>query len=126
MCYLRLFIKLLSVSRAFLFPAVIVICLAGTYTGDSSIFDVYLMTVFGLFGYLMKKFDFPVAPLIMGYILEPLLEISLVQALILNKDSVLPFFTRPLSLFFLLLAGFFMVRSFYPRKRSEAGKVRGT
>ena len=122
---LRLFIKLLSVSRAFLFPAVIVICLAGTYTGDSSIFDVYLMTVFGLFGYIIKKFDFPVAPLIMGYILEPLLEISLVQALIVNKDSVLPFFTRPLSLFFLLLAGFFVVRSFYPRKRSEAGKVRG-
>lgn len=116
---MRLFIRLLSVSRAFLFPAVIVICLAGTYTGDSSIFDVYLMTIFGVFGYIMKKFDFPVAPLIMGYILEPLLEISLVQALILNKNSVLPFFTRPISLFFLLLAGFFIVRSFFPRKRPE-------
>jgi putative tricarboxylic transport membrane protein len=121
---LRLFIKLLSVNRAFLFPAVIVICLAGAYTGDSSIFDVYLMTIFGVFGYIMKKFDFPVAPLIMGYILEPLLEISLVQALILNRDSVLPFFSRPISLFFLLLAGFFVLRSFYPRKRLEGKETR--
>jgi putative tricarboxylic transport membrane protein len=121
---LRLFIKLISVSRAFLFPAVIVICLAGAYTGDSSIFDVYQMTVFGVFGYIMKKFDFPVAPLIMGYILEPLLETSLVQALILNKDSVLPFFTRPISLFFLLLTGFFIIRSFYPRRRSEGRGAR--
>jgi putative tricarboxylic transport membrane protein len=121
---LRLFIKLISVSRAFLFPAVIVICLAGAYTGDSSIFDVCLMMIFGVFGYIMKKFDFPVAPLIMGYILEPLLETSLVQSLILNKESVLPFFTRPISLFFLLLAVFFIIRSFYPRKGSEGREAR--
>jgi len=116
---LRLFIKLLSVSRAFLFPAVIVICLAGAYTGDSKVFDVHLMMIFGVLGYIMKKFDFPVAPLIMGYILEPLLEISLVQAIIVNNNSIWPIFTRPISLFFILLAAFFILRSFWGRKSSE-------
>jgi putative tricarboxylic transport membrane protein len=119
---LRLFIKLLSVSRAFLFSAVIVICVAGAYTGESSVFDVYLMMIFGVVGYVMKKFDFPVAPLIMGYILEPLLETSLVQAMILNRNSVGPFFTRPISLFFILLAAFFIFRSFFPRKRPHPGQ----
>lgn len=114
---LRLFIKLLSVSRTFLFPAVLVICLAGAYSGDSKVFDVQLMMIFGILGYVMKKFDFPVAPLIMGYILEPLLEISLVQAMILNNHSVWPIFTRPISLFFILLAAFFILRAVFPRKR---------
>jgi len=118
---LRLFIKLLSVSRAFLFSAVIVICLAGAYTGDSNVFDVHLMMVFGVLGYIMKKFEFPVAPLIMGYILEPLLETSLVQAFIVNNDSLLPVLTRPISLFFVLLTVFFIIRSFLPKKR--LGKI---
>jgi len=121
---LRLFIKILSIGRAYLFPAIIVVCLAGAFAGDSNIFDVYLMMIFGVLGYIMKKFDFPIAPLIMGYILEPLLETSLVQALILNKNSLWPIFTRPISLFFILLAAFFIWRSFSSQKRA-AGSGRG-
>jgi len=114
---LKLFIKVLSISRAFLFPTIIVICLAGAYAGDSKVFDVYLMMVFGIIAYVMKKFDFPLAPVIMGYILEPLLETSLIQALILNKGSLLPLITRPISLFFIILAAFFITRSFSQQKK---------
>ncbi len=117
---LRLFSRVLSMSRAFLFPAVIVICVAGAYTGSSSVFDVYVMIFFGILGYVMKKLDFPAPPLLMGYILGPLLETSLVQTLILSRGSVLPIFTRPISLFFVLLTVFFLVWSLLIQRRSRA------
>jgi len=119
---LRLFTRLLSISRAFLFPAILVICIAGTFSGNSNVFDVYMMIFFGVLGYLMKKFDFPVAPLIMGYVLGPLLEISLVQTLILSNGSILPIFTRPISLFFVLLTVFFIVWSTVIKKKAGRNK----
>ncbi|MCP4400847.1 MAG: C4-dicarboxylate ABC transporter permease [bacterium] len=114
---LRIFIKILSVSRSLLFSTVVVICIAGAFTGNSSIFDVYVMILFGLIGYTMKKFHFPVAPLLMGYILGPLLETSLVQTLILSDGSILPIFTRPISLFFVLLTVFFIVWTVFMQRR---------
>jgi putative tricarboxylic transport membrane protein len=115
---LRLFTKLLSVSRAVLFPIVIIICAAGSYTVNSNIFDVYVMIFFGLLGYIMKKFNFPVAPLMMGYILGGLLETSLIQALILSGGSVAPFFTRPISLLFVILTVFFILWSLFIQKKA--------
>ncbi|TVQ39053.1 MAG: hypothetical protein EA384_07265 [Spirochaetaceae bacterium] len=114
---LRLFMRVIQVSRALLFPAVIVICVTGAYTVSSTVFDVYIMLFFGILGYLMKKFDFPVAPLLMGYILGSLLEKSLVQALIVGRGSLLPFVTRPISLLFLLLTLFFVVWSAIGHRR---------
>ncbi len=121
---LRLFIKLLSISRAILFPIVIIICVAGAFTANSSIFDVYVMIFFGVLGYVMKKFNFPVAPLMMGYILGSLLETSLVQTLVLSNGSVLPIFTRPISLLFVVLTVFFVVWSLIIQKRGRARKAK--
>jgi len=114
---LKLFIRLLSISRSIIFPMVIVICVAGAFTVNSSVFDVYIMILSGVLGYIMKKFNFPVAPLIMGYILGPLLEISLIQSLVLNDGSLLPIFTRPISLFFMILTVFFITGSLVTQKR---------
>jgi len=114
---LKIFIKILSVSRSLLFPAIVVICIAGAFTTNSSIFDVYVMIVFGVIGYVMKKFHFPIAPLLMGYILGPLLETSLVQTLILSDGSILPIFTRPISLFFVLLTVFFILWTVFIQRR---------
>ncbi len=119
---LKVFIKLLSISRAILFPIVIIICVAGAYTANSNIFDVYVMIFFGLLGYIMKKFSFPVAPLLMGYILGSLLETSLVQTLILSDGSVLPIFTRPISLLFVMLTVFFIIWSSLIQKKSSHRK----
>ena len=116
---LKVFIKLLSISRAVLFSVVIIICVAGAFTANSNIFDVYVMIFFGLLGYVMKKFNFPVAPLLMGYILGSLLETSLVQTLILSDGSILPFFTRPISLFFIILTALFIIWSSFIQKRSS-------
>ncbi|MCD6122639.1 MAG: tripartite tricarboxylate transporter permease [Spirochaetales bacterium] len=116
---LRLFTKLLSISRAILFPIVILICVAGAYTVNSNIFDVYVMIFFGVLGYIMKRFNFPVAPLMMGYILGALLETSLIQAMILSNGSVLPIFTRPISLLFVVLTVFFIIWSLFIQRKSK-------
>ncbi len=114
---LRFFTRIIQMSRAILFPAVIVICLTGAYTANSNVFDVYVMLFFGVLGYIMKKFDFPVAPLLMGYILGSLVEKSLIQALIISRGSLLPFVTRPISLIFLILTVAFIVWSLWVQKR---------
>ncbi len=80
------------------------------------------MIFFGLLGYIMKKFSFPVAPLLMGYILGSLLETSLVQALILSDGSVLPIFTRPISLLFVILTVFFIIWSSLIQKKNSHRK----
>ena len=116
----RLFTRLLAISRAFLFPVVIIICVAGAYTASSSPFDVYVMILFGVVGYAMKKLGFPIPPLTMGYVLGSLLETSLVQTLILSDGSIAPFFVRPISLFFVLLTAFFVLWSTVLQKRRAA------
>ena len=125
---LKLFTRLLTLSRSLLFPAVIVICIAGAFSGNSNIFDVYVMLFFGFVGYLMKKYDFSISTFLMGYILGPLLETSLVQTLIINDGSILPIFLRPISLFFILLTVFFIFWSAIIRKKitqRRAGKGEG-
>ncbi len=108
---MKLFIRLLSFSRSILFPSVVVICAAGAFSGSSNMFDVYVMIAFGLVGYLMKKFDFSISTLLMGYILGPLLETSLVQTLIISDGSILPVFTSPIALVFVFLTVFFILWS---------------
>jgi putative tricarboxylic transport membrane protein len=114
---LRFFRRIIQVRRSLLFPIVIVICMTGAYTANSNPFEVFVMIFFGLVGYIMKKFDFPVAPLLMGYILGRLFEKSLVQSLILSDNSLLPFVTHPISLLFVLLTVFFIVWSLVLQKR---------
>lgn len=121
---LRLFIKLLSLSRSLLFPAVIVICFAGAFSGSSNLFDVYVMILFGFAGFMMKKFDFSISTFLMGYILGPLLETSLVQTMIINDGSLLPIFFRPISLFFVLLTVFFILWSTAIQKKVRARRLR--
>ena len=115
----KLFTKLLTISRAYLFPVVAVICVAGAFTTASNSFDVYIMIFFGLLGYIMKKLEFPIPPLTMGYILGSLLETSLVQSLILSNGSIITFFTRPISLGFLVLTLFSILWSTVFQRRSR-------
>jgi len=119
---IKLFTRLLSMSKAYLFPIVLVICIGGAYTTNSNLFDVYIMILFGVIGYIMKKLSFPIPPLMMGFILGPLMETSLVQLMILGDGSILPLFTRPISLLFVLLTLFFIVWSTVFQKQRKVGK----
>ena len=95
--------KVTRLSIQMLFPAVIILCVLGTYAFNNSIFDVKVMLFFGLLGYFMSKFGYPQAPMVIAVILGPLLEGGLRKALIMSDGSYLIFLQRPISLALLTL-----------------------
>ena len=101
------------------FPVVAAFCVVGTYALNNSFFDVKVMLVFGVVGYFLRKFDFPVAPLIITFILGRAFESSLGQSLILGDGDLSLFVRRPISLVFLLLAAGFVVWG--ARRRTPLG-----
>jgi putative tricarboxylic transport membrane protein len=85
-------------------PLIIFCSVLGTYSIRFILFDVWVMLVFGLIGYFMRKFGFPLAPLVLASVLAQMLETSLQQALLISQGSPLIFFTRPISLAFMALS----------------------
>jgi len=103
-----MWIKLLTVPYRFLFPAIIVFCGIGLYTLNNSSFDVYIGAFFGVVGYIFYKLGCESAPLLLGFILGPMMEENLRRALLLSRGDWTTFITRPLSAG-LLLAAFAMI-----------------
>jgi putative tricarboxylic transport membrane protein len=85
-------------------PIIIFCSVLGTYSIRFILFDVWVMLVFGLVGYFMRKLGFPIAPLVLASVLAQMLETSLQQALLISQGSPLIFFTRPISLAFMILS----------------------
>nr|WP_306265512.1 tripartite tricarboxylate transporter permease [Pararhizobium sp. IMCC3301] len=98
------FIQTARVSNPVLFPAVLVLGVTGIFVSTSSYFDVYVMVGFGVMGYLMNRLGFPIAPLLIGFILGPLIEVGLRQAAIMGRGDLTIFLTRPISAMFLACA----------------------
>jgi putative tricarboxylic transport membrane protein len=92
---IRPLIKILLVPRERLMPVVFVLCVVGSFAITSRVFDIYVMLVFGLIGFVMRELKFNMAPLILGLVLGDLLEKNLTRGLVLSSGSLLPFFTRP-------------------------------
>ena len=103
-----IWIKLLTVPYRFLFPAILVFCCIGLYTLNNNNFDVYMAAGFGLVGYIFYKIGCEPAPLLLGFILGPMMEENLRRALLLSRGDWSTFMTRPLSAG-LLLASFAMI-----------------
>jgi len=92
-----LWVKVLQIPYRILAPLILLFCLIGAYSINSSTLDLKLMLAFGLLGYVMRKLDYEPAPLVLAFILGPLLEASLQQSLIISQGSFLIFVTRPIS-----------------------------
>jgi len=114
-----LWIKLLKVPYRILFPLILFFCLIGSYSVDNSTFDVFIMIIFGIIGYLFRKFKYEPAPLVLAFILGPMLENSLRQSLLMSQGRVSIFFTRPISVLSLIIAVLLLLYSFLWRKRRE-------
>ncbi|MGQ3353186.1 MAG: tripartite tricarboxylate transporter permease [Phreatobacter sp.] len=97
-----LWVKLLQVPYRILYPAILFFCCIGVYSINNSAFDVYLAVGFGVVGYLLIKLGFEPTPLLLGFILAPMMEENLKRAMILSGGSLEPFVTRPISAFLLL------------------------
>lgn len=110
---LKVFVKLLSIPKNILLPIILVLCAVGAYGLNSRIFDIATILFFGIVGYILTNSKFPLPPVILGFILEPIIEVNLIRGLMLSKSSMLPFITRPISAFFLIIAIISLIVSFY-------------
>ena len=100
---MRLFVHTLRIPKYILLPMVMILCCVGALSFSGRMFDVYTLIGFGLLGFVLSQFGFPRAPFVLGMILGTDLETNLRQALQLGKNSLLPFFTRPISGLFLVI-----------------------
>ena len=101
---LRIFVRLLKIPKHFLLPIIMVLCYVGAFGLNNRAFDVWSLLLFGFLGFALDKFKFPMAPVILGFILGPLAETNLRRGLMLSQQSFLPFITKPISAAFLLIA----------------------
>jgi putative tricarboxylic transport membrane protein len=99
-----LWVQVLKVPYYLLYPLILLFCLIGAYSMGNNTGDVLLMLVFGIVGYLMKKFEYDAAPLVLAVVLGPMLEEAFRQSLMMSKGDFAIFVSRPLSLTFLVLA----------------------
>jgi TctA family transporter len=118
-----IWVKLLQVPYRLLYPAILVFCCIGIYSLQNNVFDILLAVVFGVLGWVFVKLECEPAPLLLGFILGPLMEENLRRALLLSRGDPTVFFTRPLSLSLLVVAGALLVIVALPmvkKKRLEA------
>jgi putative tricarboxylic transport membrane protein len=100
----RIWVKLLEIPRELLYSLILVFATFGVYAISNSVADVIIMYVVGVVGFFMRRYDFPLAPMVLGLILGPLMEAQLRRALSISQGDWTVFLTRPLSLALLLLA----------------------
>jgi len=101
---IRIAHRILSVPQNILYPVVLMFCLVGAFAINNTVFGIAIMLLFGAVGYFMEENGFPVAPLILGLILGPLIERTVSQASLISRGEFLPFLERPMSLVLGLLA----------------------
>ena len=99
-----IWVRLLTVPYHVLFPAIMAFCCIGVYSVNNNTFDVYTMALFGVAGYLLVKLECEPAPLLLGFVIGPMLEEYLRRAMLISRGDPMVFFTRPISATLLLLA----------------------
>jgi putative tricarboxylic transport membrane protein len=97
-----IFVNILRIPYSFLYPSILAFATLGVYAVNNSVVDVWIMVGTGLLGYLLRKFDFEIAPIVLGLVLAPMLELSFRQSLAMSAGSYAIFFTRPISAVMLL------------------------
>jgi len=124
----RALLSVFKVPYAVLYPSILFFCCVGTYTVNNNLHDIYITAVFGLLGYLWLRLDLEPAPLILGFILGPMLEENFRRALLLSRGSFAIFVTRPISATLVTLMGAFAVWQVvaYLRPRGEPAQRVGT
>jgi len=104
-----LWIRVLTIPYHILYPAIIMFICIGTYSVNNNVFDVYAVLVFGIGGYVLRVLDFQPAPLLLGYVLGPMLEENFRRAMLLSRGSIQTFIERPISMWVLILTATLLV-----------------
>jgi TctA family transporter len=118
-----MWIKLLTVPYKYLFPSIVLFCAIGVYSTNNNTFDIWMVGAFGFIGYLFNKLGCEPAPLLLGFILGPMMEENLRRALLLSRGDWSVFVTRPISAGLLIAAAILVIIVLLPavkNKREEA------
>ena len=118
-----LWVKLLKVPYHVLFPVIMAFCSIGVYSVNSNVYDLYAVAFFGLMGYVLLKLRCEPAPLLLGFVLGPMLEENLRRAMILGRGDPTVFLTRPISLTLLVLTVLVLVIMLLPTIRKKRDEV---
>jgi len=102
--FTRFYARISTVPYELLSTIVVTFCAAGAYSTNNTIFDVYIIIVFGILAYILRRLDFQLVPILLGIVLGPLAETNFRRSLVMSEGSLSIFVTRPISLAFLLLA----------------------
>ena len=109
-CIIPFLIKILSVPVKYMIPIICVVCVVGAYSTSNSMYGVLVMFISGIVGYLLNKNGFPSAPMLLSFVLSPILESNMRKAFIISGGSISIFFTRPITcvlmIIFLGIVGF--------------------
>jgi len=119
---LRFFCKAVNIPAMILYPIVVFTCIMGSYLGQSSMFDVAVMLVFGFIGYFMRKFDYSYVAFLIGFILAPEWERALQQVVIISEYDTYMFFQRPVAMGLMALVLFVIVRTFWNNLKDKRKK----
>jgi TctA family transporter len=120
-----LWIKLLTIPYRLMYPAILVFCCIGIFSLQNNVFDIYLTVLFGILGYVFAKLKCEPAPMLLGFILGPMMEENLRRAMLLSRGDATVFFTRPISAVMLSITALMLVIMVLPAvrgKREEAFK----
>jgi putative tricarboxylic transport membrane protein len=112
-----IWVQILKIPYSLLYVFIVIFCEIGAYSVNNNMDDVLLMNIFGLVGYLMKRYEFEGAPLILAMVLGPMFENSLRRSLLLGEGSPMIFFSRPISAVFLIIAILFLISPLLTRER---------
>jgi putative tricarboxylic transport membrane protein len=118
-----LWVRVLRIPYRIIFPMILLFCLIGAYAINLSIVDLELMLGFGVLGYLMRKLDFDTAPLVLAFLLGPMMEVAMRQSLLLSQGSFAIFVTRPLSAICLAIAALLLLFNLLPVIRQRRDRL---
>jgi putative tricarboxylic transport membrane protein len=115
-----IFVNVLRIPYAYLYPLVIMFCIIGVYAVNNSIVDVWIMLIMGVLGYLLRKCALDPAPLVLGLVISPTFEMSLRQSLVMSNGHWLIFFQRPIALALMAVAAMLLMLSAISLLRQRA------
>jgi putative tricarboxylic transport membrane protein len=118
-----MWVRLLRVPYRHLFPMIVIFCCIGVYSLNNAPFDVTMTAIFGVVGYWLVKHDFEPAPMILGFVLGPLMEENLRRAMLIARGDASVFLTRPISATLLAIALFLLVLAVLPSLRAKREEV---
>jgi TctA family transporter len=120
-----LWVSLLKVPYRLLFPAIMAFSCIGIYSVNNSSFELYLTAIFGLIGFMWMRLECPPAPMLLGFVLGPLMEENLRRALLISRGDATVFFTRPISLGFMIATFLIIAIMFAPAVKARRAAITG-